>query len=106
VIADPEISTGTSVANACSHLDLLPTVLDLATAGTSTSGPNDGFGLNLPGRSLVPSAVGDTDDVDETTGDYMGEMTSHPMFMIRRGVYKYIHCPTDPPLLFDVEADP
>ena len=33
-------------------------------------------------------------------------MTSHPMFMIRRGRHKYIHCETDPPLLYDVEADP
>jgi choline-sulfatase len=28
------------------------------------------------------------------------------MFMIRRGPYKYIHCDTDSPLLFDVVADP
>ncbi len=28
------------------------------------------------------------------------------MFMIRRGRWKYIHCDTDPPLLFDVEDDP
>ena len=33
-------------------------------------------------------------------------MTSHPMFMIRRGNLKYIHCDTDPPLLYDLEADP
>ena len=33
-------------------------------------------------------------------------MTSHPMFMIRRGRYKYIHCDTDPALLYDVVADP
>ena len=33
-------------------------------------------------------------------------MTSHPMFMIRRGRYKYIHCDTDPALLYDLETDP
>ena len=28
------------------------------------------------------------------------------MFMIRRGRHKYIHCDTDPALLYDLEADP
>ena len=39
-------------------------------------------------------------------GEYMAEMTSHPVFMIRRGRHKYIHCDSDPALLYDVEADP
>ena len=58
------------------------------------------------GRSLWELAGGGDDDTDETTGEYMAEMTSHPMFMIRRGRHKYIHCDTDPALLYDVEADP
>jgi choline-sulfatase len=33
-------------------------------------------------------------------------MTSHPIFMIRRGEFKYIHCDSDPPLLFNVDDDP
>ena len=33
-------------------------------------------------------------------------MTSEPMFMIRRGTLKYIHCDTDPPQLYDVATDP
>ncbi|MFT7645906.1 MAG: choline-sulfatase [Candidatus Poriferisodalaceae bacterium] len=41
-----------------------------------------------------------------STAEYTAEMTSHPMFMIRRGVYKYIHCYTDPPLLYNVVEDP
>ena len=51
-------------------------------------------------------ATGGTDDVDETTGEYTAEMTSHPMFMIRRGAHKYIHCDTDPPLLYNLADDP
>ena len=34
------------------------------------------------------------------------EMTSHPMFMIRRDNLKFIWCDTDNPLLYDVTADP
>ena len=96
VVAGPGVSN-TEVANACSHLDLLPTLLDVADAA-----PVDG----LDGRSLVPAWSGEEDPVDETFGEYAAEMTSHPMFMIRRGPYKYIHCDTDPPLLYNVDDDP
>ena len=96
VVAGPGVAN-TRVANACSHLDLLPTLLDIAGAEPQAE---------LSGRSLVPSWSGDDDPVDETFGEYTGEMTSHPMFMIRRRQYKYIHCATDPAQLYDVSADP
>ena len=98
VVAGPDIANGT-VGNACSLLDLFPTLLDVAGAGAEPAAP-------LAGRSLWESATGGDDPIDETTGEYMAEMTSHPMFMIRRGRHKYIACETDPPLLYDVEADP
>ena len=98
VAAGPGVAA-TTVDNVCSHLDLLPTLLDLGDVDPTSVG-------DLAGRSLVPAWAGDTDDVDETFGEYTGEMTAAPMFMIRRGRHKYIHCDTDPPLLYDVEADP
>ena len=97
VVAGPGV-TNTQVANACSHLDLLPTLLDVAGAEQPDS--------NLPGRSLLPAWSGGLDPVDETFGEYTGEMTSYPMFMIRRGPYKYIHCATDPAQLYDMTVDP
>lgn len=97
VVAGPGV-TNTQVANACSHLDLLPTLLDVAGAEQPDN--------NLPGRSLVPSWSGELDPIDETFGEYTGEMTSYPMFMIRRGPYKYIHCATDPAQLYDMTVDP
>ncbi len=90
------------IPNACSLVDLVPTFLDLATPG----GDPPVHGVELEGRSLWPLLSGGHDGVDETCAEYMAEMTSHPMFMIRRGRYKYIHCATDPPLLYDVVADP
>ncbi len=101
VIAGPGV-TERVVPNVCSHLDLLPTLMDIATEG----GEWPELATDLDGRSLWPSATGLPDAVDETTGEYFAEMTSHPMFMIRRGRLKYIHCDTDPPQLYDVEADP
>ncbi len=99
VMAGPDITQG-AVPNVCSLLDLAPTLADIA-GGRPTE-----LGAPLDGRSLWPAATGGSDSVDETIGEYMGELTSHPMFMIRRGRYKYIHCDTDPPQLYDISADP
>jgi choline-sulfatase len=101
IMAGPGIETG-SVDGACSHLDLLPTLIDLASDGGSTPEVS----VELDGRSLWEAATGGTAPPDETFGEYCGEMTSHPMFMIRRGEFKYIHCDSDPPLLFNVDSDP
>ncbi len=96
VVAGPGVEQST-VANVCSHLDLLPTLIDIA-GGEPVA--------ELPGRSLVPSWSGDDDPIDETFGEYTAEMTSDPMFMIRRGKLKYIHCDSDPAQLYDIDADP
>ncbi|MEY8841358.1 hypothetical protein AB9K41_20205, partial [Cribrihabitans sp. XS_ASV171] len=60
----------------------------------------------VDGRSLMPLARGEADPVDEAIGEYCAEMTPWPVFMIRRGPFKYIHCEIDPPQLYDVVADP
>ncbi len=96
VVAGPGVANST-VNNVCSHLDFVPTLLDIA----GHDAPD-----HLPGRSLVPAWSGQDDPVDETFGEYTAEMTAQPMFMIRRGTYKYIHCSTDPAQLYDVAADP
>ena len=101
IMAGPDI-TNRTIPNACSLLDLLPTLLDLATGG----GPWPELAEPPAGRSLWENATGGHDPTDETTCEYMAEMTVHPMFMIRRGRHKYIHCDADPPLLYDLEADP
>ncbi|MEM7093058.1 MAG: choline-sulfatase [Actinomycetota bacterium] len=102
VMAGPGVTQSATVANACSHLDYLPTLLDLATDGAAW--PE--LGADIEGRSLWNSATGGADPVDETIGEYTAEMTSRPIFMIRRGSLKYIHCDTDPAQLYDLEVDP
>ena len=102
IMAGPGVAPGGTVPNACSLLDLLPTLLDIASDG----GGRPELGTPISGRSLWELASGGADDVDETVGEYMAVMTSHPLFMIRRGRHKYVHCDSDPPLLYDVEADP
>ena len=83
-----------------SLVDLLPTMLDFAGAGDAP------LGQPVDGRSLAPMARGGPCDDGVATGDYCAEMTASPVFMIRRGALKYIHCEDDPPQLYDLAADP
>lgn len=98
VVAGPGVATGTN-GSPCSLVDILPTVVDLG-GGTDAM-----FGTPVSGRSLVPLFSGATDD-GEAVGEYCAEMTGHPVFMIRRGDFKYIHCDSDPAQLYNVVADP
>ncbi|MDU8945010.1 choline-sulfatase [Ovoidimarina sediminis] len=99
VIAGPGIAQGT-VKNACSLVDLLPTLIEMG------GGSPDMAAEPIDGRSLMPLARGGADPTDEAIGEYCAEMTPAPVFMIRRGVLKYIHCDVDPPQLYDLARDP
>ena len=91
------------VATHVGLLDLAPTLLDLA-------------GIDAPdrfdGTSLIPLLDGDggarpDPQRDRTVvGEYFGEGAIAPIFMIRRGRWKYVASPADPPQLYDLEADP
>ncbi|MEO0495326.1 MAG: choline-sulfatase [Actinomycetota bacterium] len=101
VMAGPGVVHGTS-PEPCSLVDLLPTMLDWASPGEWPA-----LGMDLDGRSLAAAAGGAAPDPDATAlGEYCAEAASHPIFMIRRGRWKYVHCDTDPPMLFDMDADP
>ena len=64
------------------------------------------LGEPVDGRSLMPLARGEDDPVDLVIGEYCAEMTPWPVFMIRRGPLKYIHCDPDPAQLYDLSKDP
>ncbi len=79
-----------------SLLDIAPTLLDLADAPA---------GDRFDGASVVPFA--ETGDPDRAVpGDYCGEGSIAPIVMLRQGRWKYIASPPDPPMLFDLDADP
>lgn len=104
IISGPGIKNRT-VGEPVSLLDILPTFLDIAG---STGADTPDATLQLDGRSLWPLLTGAVDNPDggEVIGEYCAECASHPMFMIRKGQWKYIHCAVDPPQLFDLSADP
>ncbi|MCV6584942.1 MAG: choline-sulfatase [Marinibacterium sp.] len=99
IMAGPGVVQG-NTAQACSLVDLLPSFLDIA------GGDPGLLGAPVDGRSLMPLARGQADPVDLAIGEYCAEMTPWPVFMIRRGALKYIHCDVDPPQLFDLSRDP
>ncbi|GAB5469067.1 MAG: choline-sulfatase [Rhodospirillales bacterium] len=104
VMAGPGVAAGQQVPNACSLLDLLPSFLEVAA---SRGAPLPDLGQSLDGRSLMPLAAGGgAEDPDETFVEYLAECTSQPLFMIRRGALKYIHCDGDPAQLYDLASDP
>ncbi len=89
-----------------SLLDIGPTLLDLA--GLDPGALHDGGPdptSEPPGSSVLPLI--ESPQPDRTVlGEYLGEGAVAPIFMIRRGRYKYIWSRPDPPQLYDLEADP
>jgi choline-sulfatase len=82
-----------------SLLDLAPTLVEL------------GGGLPKPalvgdGRSLVPLIEGRDLPARPVLAEYTAEGAAAPVLMVRDGHLKLIWSATDPPLLFDLAADP
>ena len=85
-----------------SLVDLLPTLLDLAADGQPPA-----LATPVEGASLVPLAAGATAAHRSSVyAELAAEGTTAPCVMVKRGTLKYIHCETDPPLLFDLADDP
>jgi choline-sulfatase len=96
VVHAPRRFAARRVAGSVSHVDLLPTLLDLAGAGTP---------LEPAGRSLLPHLEG-RGGHDEAAAEYTAEGALAPIVMLRRGPYKYVHSPADPDQLYHLADDP
>lgn len=110
IVHAPQRFAPKRVAAPVSLLDLLPTLVDLATdgAGVAWAAPVDGHSL-LP---LLTQQGGEEQGGEDQWGDhpvigeYLAECVAAPLLMIRRGRYKYICCAGDPDQLYDLESDP
>ena len=90
---------GRRVAEPVSLLDLAPTLLDLAGLDASDLG-------DIDGRSLAPVLRGEGRRGAPVVAEYLAEGVSAPMVMVRDGALKYVRCPGDPDVLYDLDADP
>ena len=101
IICAPKNFSARRVKEPVSLTEILPTLVDIATEGKAElARPTDG-------RSLYPLLKGAVEHLEATAwGEYLAEGTVAPMYMLRRGPWKYIHCPTDPDQLFNLVDDP
>jgi len=80
-------------------VDVAPTLLDLAGLDAADLGAIDG-------RSLAPVLRGEGRRGAPVVAEYLAEGVSAPMVMVRDGALKYVRCPGDPDVLYDLDADP
>lgn len=101
LISYPKHFAPQTITRNVSALDILPTLVDLVNGSLDKRLPIDG-------NSLVPYLYGfnGMDDNDSVFGEYAGEGTIAPLMMIRRGAWKFVTCPVDPPQLFNLLEDP
>ena len=92
VVHAPGRFASARVRQPVSLVDLLPTLVGLSGVETE--------------RSLVPLLHGEAFDPGIVACEYLAEGTLAPAVMLREGSLKYIRCPGDPDLLFDLDADP
>jgi choline-sulfatase len=91
-------------SNLVSLCDLLPTFNGMADGKPWTNEAEPMEGLDL--SALFDRDVTEAEASRAVHAEYLAEATEAPIFMVRRGPYKYIWSSTDPALLFNVETDP
>ncbi|WP_206019186.1 choline-sulfatase [Roseovarius spongiae] len=83
-----------------SLVDLLPTLVALGATGDAPAPVDDLDGTDI--LALPRAGFGER----PMLGELLCEGINAPIFMIRRGRFKLVMSEGDPPMLFDLEADP
>ncbi len=101
-ISAPGGKAGQRVSGNCGLVDMLPTLLDLATGGKPPELVD-----HCDGHSLANWLHGtDAAWKDEALIEFTSEGVYAPAFILRKGKYKYVYCEGDPGMFFDMENDP
>ncbi len=101
-ISAPGAKAGQRVSANCGLVDLLPTMLDLATDGKPPELVDHCDGHSLAGWLHGSDASWN----DEALIEFTSEGVYSPAFILRKGKYKYVYCEGDPGMMFDMQADP
>ena len=101
-ISAPGAKAGQRVSANCGLVDLLPTMLDLATDGKPPALVDPCDGHSLTGWLHGTDAAWN----DEALIEFTSEGVYSPAFILRKGKYKYVYCEGDPGMMFDMQADP
>lgn len=104
VFSGPGFASGTRVETPVSLVDLLPTLVEMATGNTSSIENAEG---GVDGTSLMPWLRGsEPESFPPVTIEHNSDGTVRPTRTIIRGRHKYVHVAEREELLFDLEADP
>jgi choline-sulfatase len=99
IIWNPKLYRPRRVKEPVSLADIAPTIA--AIGGTAA------LARPVHGRSLQPLLEGAAENPDATAwGEYLAEGAVAPLYMLRRGPWKFIHSPVDPDQLFNLIDDP
>ncbi|MGE3830085.1 MAG: choline-sulfatase [Parvibaculaceae bacterium] len=99
IVSAPKRYAARRVSEPVTLCDLLPTLA--AIGGTKA------LARPVDGRSLVPLLDGAAESREATAwGEYLAEGVIAPMYMLRRGPWKFITTPSDPDQLFNLADDP
>lgn len=102
LVSYPQRFAPKTILHNVSAMDILPTLVDLVGGSIEPQLPLDGTSL-LPYLQGAPE-IHRQDDV--VYGEYAGEGTIAPLMMIKRGPWKFVTCPADPPQLYHLASDP
>ena len=103
IVRWPRVFKPRRVSSVVSLIDLMPTLLDLGSAGIRTTPVEP-----LDGNSLVRLLENGADAQwpDKAISEYTADGVCAPCRMIRKGSYKYIYIHGHPPQLYDTANDP
>ena len=102
IASGPNMIKGKIEKHYTSLVDLLPTFVDIASNGKTFE-----FSDNIDSKSLLGLMRGDkTEMLNELMLEFTGEGVYAPALIFIRDGIKYIHCRTDPPMMFDLNEDP
>ena len=100
LVSAPGRFTPRRIAKSVSLVDILPTLVDLAHDGAAPA-----YSAHVDGQAfcrIFRARTGTT----WCSAKYLAEGAVAPIVMIQQGRYKFVHCPADPDMLFDLAEDP
>ena len=102
IVSQPKTFASGRESKLVSLMDLLPTIVDVASDGHPTEPVDPLDGASMTGLLSGADATWN----NEVISEYTGEGVVAPCRMLRRGKYKYMYTHGHPGMLYDLEADP